>query len=107
MLAQESVLAKEPPDRREPPCAIVDLDDDLPDERPVLGGDAAQHLQFLAFDIDFEQINARKRVLLDVGRCSPLISVPGGLTMGVCALRFLGGALTRPTLVISSPPCTY
>ena len=59
------VLAKEPPDRREPPRAIVDLDDDLPDERPVLGGDAAQHLQLLAFDIDFEQINSRKSVLLD------------------------------------------
>lgn len=48
------MLAEEPPDRCEPTRAIVDLDDALPDERPVLGCNAAPHLQLLAFDIDID-----------------------------------------------------
>ena len=44
---------------------IVNFNNKLADALPIVIGDAAQHLVFAAFHIDFEQVNRFDLVLLD------------------------------------------
>jgi hypothetical protein len=53
--------------RAAPPITIMDLDHDLPDQRPVLLPYALQHVQLGALDVDLEQVDALEFQLAERG----------------------------------------
>ena len=47
------------------PCLVVDLEDDLSDQAPMLVSDSGQDIPFALLDVHFQQVNPRDTLLVN------------------------------------------